>query len=146
MTPGLAARDALARTFGSSRVVFNDFVALNQARHLAGDKYSGYYKCARTLITLAKKTPERSWLGEVSTDALQQSMMDAHQGHHNFFDSVTRKRKGRRVSPPKFKSRHDSRQSARLTVNGFILRGGWQNSGRGGGRLYLARIGDIPVR
>jgi putative transposase len=146
ITPGLAARQSLARTFGSARVVFNDFVAQNRAHYAAGEKYTSYYGAATTLITVAKTTPERSWLSEVSTDALQQSLRDAHQGYQNFFNSVAGKRKGKRVSAPKFKSRHDSRQSVRFSVNGFILRGGWRNSNPNGGRLYLAKIGDIPVR
>ena len=72
ITLGLAARQVLTRTFGSARVVFNDFVAQNRAQHSAGEKYTGYHGSARKLTTVAKTTPGRAWLSEVSTDALQQ--------------------------------------------------------------------------
>ncbi|MFE6966873.1 RNA-guided endonuclease InsQ/TnpB family protein [Agromyces sp. NPDC057679] len=145
IVPGLQARGMLARTFGSTRVVFNDFVAANRARRAAGEAFLGYPPAAKRLITDAKTTPERVWLREVSTDALQQSLRDADLAYRNFFNSIKGRRKGRRVGAPRFKTRH-ARQSARFTVNGFRLRGGWENTNPGGGRLYLAKIGNIPVR
>ncbi|GEL20341.1 RNA-guided endonuclease InsQ/TnpB family protein [Pseudonocardia asaccharolytica] len=92
----------------------------------------------RRIITQAKTTPERAWLGEVASVALVQSVRDAHRAHANFLDSLTGRRKGRRVGCPRFKSRKDNRQSFRLTRNGFTL--------RPNGRLYLAKIGDVRVR
>jgi putative transposase len=56
--------------------------------------------------------------------------------YRNWFDSLSGKRKGRRVGHPKFR-RKRGRQLFRLTRNGFGLRGQ---------RLYVARVGEIRVR
>src|SRR5690606_18681183 len=50
----------------------------------------------------------------------------------------TGKRKGPPVSPPKFKSRRDNRQSIRFTRGKFSI--------RPNGRLYVSKIGEIKVR
>jgi putative transposase len=92
----------------------------------------------RRVITQAKTREERAWLCEVASVALVQSVRDAHRAFSNFFDSVTRRRRGRRVGRPRFKSRKDSRQSFRLTRNGFSI--------RPNGALYLAKIGEVRVR
>jgi hypothetical protein len=54
----------MARTFGCARVVFNDCLRLREACRAAGEKISGT-EVQRRVITLAKLTPEREWLGEV---------------------------------------------------------------------------------
>src|SRR5690606_22291811 len=88
--------------------------------------------------TEAKKTPERSWLGEVSSVVLVQSLNDLHKAYRAFFASVTGKRKGPKVAPPRFKSKKDNRQAIRLTRNGFSI--------RPNRRLYVAKVGEIEVR
>ncbi|MFB7172154.1 RNA-guided endonuclease InsQ/TnpB family protein [Streptomyces sp. NPDC056254] len=92
----------------------------------------------KQVITAAKRTGERAWLGEVSSVVLVQSLRDLHTAYRNFFSSVTGKRKGPKAAPPRFKSKRDNRQSIRLTANGFSLR---EN-----GRLYVAKVGDLRVR
>jgi len=57
--------------------------------------------------------------------------------YRNFFDSLSGKRKGRKLEAPKFRSRRDNRQAIRLTRNGFRL--------RSNGRLYAAKIGELKV-
>ncbi len=90
-------------------------------------------------LTVAKKTPERAWLGEVSAVVLQQALADLNTAYRNFFASLSGKRKGRKVSPPRYRSRKDSRQSIRFTANArFAV--------TGGGKLRLPKIGDIAVR
>lgn len=67
-----------------------------------------------------------------------QSVNDSRRAWRNFFDSVTGKRRGRKVGRPRFKSRKDQRQSFRLTRNGFSL--------KVNGRLFLAKVGEVKVR
>ncbi|MFF4270884.1 RNA-guided endonuclease InsQ/TnpB family protein [Streptomyces sp. NPDC001536] len=62
---------------------------------------------------------------------------DVH-GFTNFFASVTGRRKGPKVAAPRFRSRKDNRHTIRLTRNGFSI--------RPNGRLYVAKVGEIPVR
>jgi putative transposase len=126
----------LARTFGCARVVFNDCLRLRDDLHAAGEKVSDT-EIQRRVITLAKTTPERSWLGEVSSVALVQACQDARRAYRNWFGSLSGKRKGRRVGHPRFRSRKNHRQSIRLTRNGFALHGE---------RLYIAKVGDVRVR
>jgi putative transposase len=132
-TPG--QRQALARTFGCARVVYNDALRERERAHADGEKLTDT-EVQRRVITLAKQTPERAWLGEVASVAMVQACQDARRAYRNWFDSLAGKRKGRRVGHPRFRSKH-GRQSIRLTRNGFALHGA---------RLYVAKVGDVQVR
>ena len=127
----------LARTFGCARVVFNDALRCREDARASGQKIAPA-EVQRRVITAAKTTERRAWLCEVASVALVQSVQDAHRAYRNFFDSLSGNRRGRKVGKPRFKSRKDNRQSFRLTRNGFLL--------RAGGRLYLAKVGDVAVR
>ena len=48
---------------------------------------------------------------------LQQALADLNTAYRNFFASITGKRKGRKVGPPRFRSRKDNRQAIRFTKN-----------------------------
>ena len=132
-TPG--QRQALARAFGCARVVYNDALAERQRAYAAGEQL-GDTEVQRRVITLAKTTPERAWLAEVASVALVQACQDARRAYRNWFDSLAGRRKGHRVGPPRFRTKH-GRQSIRLTRNGFALHGS---------RLYLAKVGEVRVR
>jgi putative transposase len=119
-------------------VVFNDALAARQAARAAGEPYlSGAALSAA--LTASKADPERAWLGEVSSVVLQQALADLNTAYRNFFASVTGKRKGPKVGPPRFRSRKDRRQAIRFTANARfkVL----QN-----GRVRLPKIGDVQVR
>jgi putative transposase len=126
---------ALARAFGCARVVFNDALRLRDDARRRGDRLSDT-EVQRRVITLAKTTPEREWLGEVASVALVQACQDARRAYRNWFDSLAGQRKGRKVGRPQYK-RKQGRQSIRLTRNGFVFHGS---------RLYLAKVGDVEVR
>ena len=134
--PAPGQQQALARVFGCARVVYNDCLRLREACHAAGEKVSDT-EVQRRVITLAKLTPEREWLGEVASVALVQACQDARRAYRNWFESLSGKRKGRKAGHPRFRSRKDHRQSIRLTRNGFALHGD---------RLYVAKAGDVKVR
>lgn len=134
-TPG--QQDMLARSFGCARVVFNDALRARQDAYAAGVKLSDT-QVQKQVVTEAKKTPERAWLCEVASVALVQACQDARMAYRNWFDSMSGKRKGRRVGAPRFRSRKDNRQSIRLTRNGFSL--------RSSGKLYVAKVGELDVR
>jgi len=135
-TPGQHV--ALAKAFGCARVVYNDALAARQAAYEAGEPYITDAQ-ASARLTAAKATPERAWLAEVSSVVLQQALADLNTAYRNFFNSVTGKRKGTRVAPPRFRSRKDSRQSIRFTANARF-------KVLGNGRLRLPKIGDVEVR
>ncbi|HEX8008385.1 MAG TPA: transposase [Trebonia sp.] len=114
--PTSAQQQALARVFGCARVVFNDALAARQAAHEAGEPYITDAELSRQL-TAAKDTPERAWLKDVSAVVLQQALADLNAAYRNFLVSVTGKRKGPKIGPPRFRSRKDSRQAVRFTKN-----------------------------
>ncbi|AVH60238.1 RNA-guided endonuclease InsQ/TnpB family protein [Streptomyces dengpaensis] len=137
--PEPGQRLALARAFGCARVVFNDAVRAREDARGAGEPFPTAGVLSQKLITQAKQTPERSWLGEVSAVVLQQSLRDAEAAYKNFFASLKGERKGAKTGAPRFKSRKDSRQSIRFTANAR-----WSITGSG--RLNLPKIGAVKVK
>ena len=76
LCPSAGQRQSLARVFGCARVVYNDCLRLCEESHAAGEQI-GDTGVQRRVITLAKLTPEREWLAEVSSVALVQACNDA---------------------------------------------------------------------
>lgn len=56
-------QELLARAFGCARVVFNDGLRARQEAHAAGSPYISDGDLSKQVITQAKKTEERQWLG-----------------------------------------------------------------------------------
>ncbi|MEV4185830.1 helix-turn-helix domain-containing protein, partial [Streptosporangium canum] len=56
-------RRALARAFGCARAVFNDGLRARRDAREAGLPHLSDGDLSKRVITEAKKTPERSWLG-----------------------------------------------------------------------------------
>lgn len=133
----LSQEIAIARLFGCVRVVFNDACNARREAHQAGQKYPSNADLQKRLITQAKLTDERAWLGGVSPVPLQQAVADNGTAYKNFFDSLSGKRKGRKMGLPRFK-RKNGRQSARFTRNArFKVRKGNTNH-------YLLALPGIP--
>ncbi|MEO3792917.1 transposase [Nonomuraea sp. B10E15] len=137
--PTAGQRQALARAFGCARTVYNDALRARQDAHAAGLPYVSDGNLSKRVITAAKQTPERFWLGEVSAVVLQQALADLNTAYRNFFASITGKRKGPKVAAPRFRSKRDNRQAIRFTRNARF-------SITAGGRLRLPKVGDVPVR
>ncbi|MFE7042910.1 helix-turn-helix domain-containing protein, partial [Streptomyces atratus] len=64
--PNGPQRAALARAFGCARVVFNDALRTRKDAHEQGLPYPKAGNLSKQVITEAKKTRARAWLGEVS--------------------------------------------------------------------------------
>ena len=130
---------SLVRAFGCARVVFNDGLRARQSASANGEKYLSDGDLSKRVITGAKATPERAWLCEVSSVVLQQALADLTVAYRNFFASLSGKRTGRRVTPPRFRSGKDNRQAIRVTKTSrfTVLHNG---------RLRLPKIGDLAVR
>lgn len=137
--PSPGQRQSLARTFGCARVVFNDGLRARNEAHAAELPYITDGELSKRVITQAKVTPERAWLGEVSAVALQQAVADLNTAYKNFFDSAKGARKGPRIAPPRFRSRKDAHQAVRFTNNARFA----VTKGR---KLRLPKIGDVPVK
>ena len=135
-TPG--QQQALARLFGCVRVVWNDALRARREADEAGRPYLTNAELS-VRLTVAKRTPERTFLGTVSAVPLQQSLTDLNTAYRNFSDFRSGRRKGPRIGPPRLKSRKDRRQSARFTANARF-------KVLPGGRLRLPGIGEVPTR
>lgn len=125
---------ALAQAFGCARVVWNDALAKSQELYASGEKI-GIYKLMNLVITQAKQTEERSWLSQVHTNVLQQSIRDLDRAYHNWWASISGRRKGRKFKAPKFKKRKN-KQSIRFTGNSFKCIGE---------KVRFSKIGEIPI-
>lgn len=134
--PNGPQRSALARAFGCARVVYNDALRARETARSAGEPFPRTGDLSKLLITEAKKTEGRVWLGEVSAVVLQQSLRDLDTAYRNFFDGLKGKRP--RMGAPRFKSRKDNRQAVRFTANAR-----WKITT--GGDLSLPKIGDVRV-
>lgn len=135
--PNGPQRTALARAFGCARVVYNDALRARETARTAGEAFPKTGDLSRLLITEARLTDERAWLGEVSAVILQQSLRDLDTAYRNFFDGLKGKRP--RLGAPRFKSRKDTRQAVRFTANAR-----WKITA--GGDLSLPKIGNVRVK
>ena len=135
--PNGPQRSALARAFGCVRVVYNDALRARETARAAGEAFPKTGDLSKLLITDAKKTDERGWLGEVSAVVLQQSLRDLDTAYRNFFDGLKGKRPP--MGAPRFKSRKDNRQAVRFTANAR-----WKVTT--GGDLSLPKIGNVRVK
>ncbi|WP_329623666.1 transposase [Streptomyces sp. NBC_01255] len=135
--PNGPQRAALARAFGCARVVYNDALRARETARAEAAPFPSAGDLSKLLITEAKRTAERSWLGEVSAVVLQQSLRDLDTAYRSFFDGLKGKRP--RMGAPRFKSRKDSRQAVRFTANAK-----WKITP--GGDLSLPKVGDVRVK
>lgn len=123
----------LAQAFGCSRVVWNDAWWLY--KNAERNNLDRPKKISNLVITQAKKTEERSWLSEVSSVVLQQSLRDLETAWSNYFDSKSGKRMGKEVGKPKPKKKH-GRQAIRFAKNAFSVHSQ---------SVYLAKIGHVKT-
>ena len=138
--PSAVQQVLIGRLFGCVRVAFNDALALRKSHYAATGAHLSS-KVVSAALTASKRTPEREWLNEVSSVPLQRALHDLETAYKNFFSSVAGKRKGSRVSAPRFRKKSTS-GSARFTSNArFSLR---QVNTRKA-LLYLPKIGELRV-
>lgn len=111
LDPTCAQEAFFRQCVGTSRFAFN--WALKRWRdQFVADQKPSEGKLRKELNAI--KGQEFPWMLDVPKSVVQQSIKNLGTAYQNFFDSVKGKRKGPKVSPPDFKSKHKSKQSARL--------------------------------
>jgi hypothetical protein len=95
--PGRGA--LLARTSGHAPVVLNDALRTSQDAHTAGEKISDTQVQPR-VVTLAKTTAARQWLGGAAPVTLVAACRDARRACRDWFDSLAGAGKGRKGRVP----------------------------------------------
>ena len=98
----------LEQHLGHCRFVYNFFLEYsNHAYYELGESTS--YKDWSSQLTQLKKEEKYTWLQDVNSQSLQQSLRDLEKSYKNFFSGRTRK--------PKFKKKHKSKLSFRVPQN-----------------------------
>ena len=113
--PTAKQQRAISRLLGACRVAFNDALTYAKEQHAAGNPYPKAKGLQHHVLTVGKKTKQRSWMNELCAVALQQAVSEADVAYRNFFSSVKGERKGRRMGHPKYRRRSENRQSAKFT-------------------------------
>lgn len=97
LRPDRLQERSLHRFAGACRFVYNQGLALQRARHEAGEKRLSYVGLCKEL-TAWRNGSETPWLKDAPVHALQQSLKDLEAAYRNFFEGRARfprfKRKG----------------------------------------------------
>ena len=107
--PTVEQVDFINKQLGCCRFVYNNCLAFRKDSY-QNEHISVSSSEAVKHITSLKKDNE--WLKDVHSKVLQQSVRDMNQAYDNFFK--------RHKGFPKFKSKHDNRQSCRFPKDAFI--------------------------
>lgn len=103
--PTATQREQMARNFGCCRYVFNHFLAQRQEQYGENGKAPTRFQQDKSLTALKQELP---WLKEVDSTSLQATLQDLDAAYQNFFRRV---KQGEKPGYPRFKSKHDHRQS-----------------------------------
>ena len=103
--PTAAQRIQMKKTFGCCRFVWNHYLDRRKKVFEKSGETLNYAKCSKELTALKKELP---WLREADATALQSSLRALDTAFQNFF---RRCKEGGNPGYPRFKSKHDHRQS-----------------------------------
>lgn len=127
--PNKEQKDLINRTLGCCRLVYNRGLDMRKTAYAAGKKPS--YGQTSAMLTELKKTEVFSFLKEVDSIALQQSLRDLDRAFVNMFQ--------KRAKHPVFKSKRDTRQSYRTINQGDNIR-------IAGKYLKLPKLGYVKIK
>ena len=124
----------LRQILGCCRVVYNKCVDYADKAYRDGKPYPGYYGKGgfNALLTGLKAMPAYEWLKDADSTALQNAAKHADKAYRNYF--------AKRAKHPKFKSKHDKRQSYTAANNGNAIR--YED----GKYIRIPKVGKIKFR
>ena len=126
--PNKEQKIMLAKTFGCSRFVYNHFLTLKKERYEESRETVSYNQCAKELTQLNK---ERSFLKEVDSVALQQSLRHLDTAFDRFFKGDSKY--------PKFKCKHRGKKTySSICINNNIR---LEN-----GKIKLPKLGLVKIK
>jgi putative transposase len=132
-TPSQASE--LARTFGCVRLVYNKALEERTRTYTQEGRRISYGESS-VALTQWKRSPEYSFLFEVSSVPLQQALRHLQAAFANFF--------AKRAKYPAFKSRKKSRLSAEYTRSAFTYRDGLLTLAKMDGPLDIVWSRPLP--
>ena len=127
--PNREQKNLINQTLGCCRFVYNKGLALRNDACKNGQRIG--YSQTSSMLTDLKKCDEFSFLKDVDSIALQQSLRDLDRGFVNFFQ--------KRASHPVFKSKHNRHQSYRTINQGNNIR-------LVGKYIKLPKLGYVKIR
>jgi putative transposase len=125
--PNRQQKDLINRTIGCSRLVYNKGLDAKQQAYKNGTPIG--YNQTSAMLTQWKQQDDLAFLKDVDSIALQQSLRDLDRGFRNFFE--------KRAKHPKFKCKHDHRQSYRTTAKSICIVGRY---------LKLPKLGYVKIK
>lgn len=114
--PSPAQQEQMSRNFGCCRFAFNYFLAQRKAQYKETGKSPTRFQQDKNLTVLKN---ELLWLKEVDSTSLQAVLQDLDMAYRNFFRRV---KNGEKPGFPRFKSKHDHRQSYRSKCVGTNIK------------------------
>ena len=111
--PNKTQQELINKTLGCCRFVYNHFLAIRGDEWTANNN-SVTYSQTSAMLTDLKRYEEYSWLKEVDSMALQESLKNLDTAYQNFFKHQSRY--------PRFKSKHNHSQSYRTRNQGNGIR------------------------
>ena len=121
----------IEKTFGCCRYVYNHFLDERKQEYRENGRTVSYTEQCGKLPGM-KKDPETEWLREVDSTALQHSVRILQDAFDSFFQ--------KRTGYPKFRSKHDHRQSYRSTNNHNSIHLTEE------GKIRLPKLGEVKCK
>lgn len=103
--PTKVQQEQIFRNFGCCRYVFNHFLAQRQEQYRETGKAPTRFQQDKSLTALKQELP---WLREADSTSLQAAIQDLDAAFQHFFRRV---KQGKKPGYPRFKSKHDHKQS-----------------------------------
>ena len=113
--PDNVQKQFISKQLGCCRKVYNLLLDYRKTEWEQNNKSIGLKELGKYLTNLKKKA-DYSYLNEVHSKVLQQSMQDLNSAYNNFFNSL---KTNKPVGYPRFKSKHDNKQSCRFPIDIF---------------------------
>jgi len=110
--PNKEQQNLINQTFGCCRLIYNKGLAIRNDAYSNDEKID--YNQTSAMLTDLKKHADFTFLKNVDSIALQQSLRDLDRGFKNFFE--------KRARYPQFKSKHNNHQSYRTINQGDNIR------------------------
>ena len=139
--PNKAQQQVISSQIGGARYVYNRALALRKFAYSKFGIKIGKFALINH-ITKLKKREKTSWLKEIDSQAIQQSIANMDKAYQHFFKGG---------GYPKFKSRHHSRQSyqypQRVKIEGnkvFLPKVGWVKC-KGLRKEFVGKIKTVTV-
>lgn len=140
--PNEVQEQFISRQFGCCRKIYNlllDYKKTEWEQNMLsiGLKDMGKY------LTNLKTKDEYFYLNDVRSKVLQQSMQDLNKAFNNFFKSL---KKDKSIGYPKFKSKHDTKQTCRFPSDIFNRINYECNKIKGNRIMLIKQLSDIHFK